>query len=218
MDFAQIDAAFAAGRLTEDGWYHRNQELLEAAYLAAGSPQQQSGLGGDAAHWERRRRVVAEAIDRDGSFLDVGCTNGLLMETVSAWAAERGLRVEPYGLDISPGLAAFARARLPRWADRVFVGNAVTWDAPRRFDFVRTELVYAPAPLRPDLVARLLGRAVAPGGRLIVCAYRPRGVRDADPVGDLLRRWGFVVGGEATATDLADGGAATCVAWIDVPR
>jgi len=111
---------------------------------------------------------------------------------------------------------ALARSRLPGWADRISVGNVITWDPPQQFDYVRTELVYVPSQRQPDLVARLMEHVVAPGGRLVVCAYRPHGVRDADPIGEQLRSWGFPVNGEATATDTADGGVATRVAWLDV--
>jgi SAM-dependent methyltransferase len=211
----QIDAA-AAESQAEDEWYDRNRQLLETAYLASDNPQQQSGLTGDAAHWKRRRHVIVDAIDHDGTLLDVGCANGLLMETLVAWAEERGYHLEPYGVDISPKLVALARSRLPGWTDRISVGNVITWDPPRQFDYVRTELVYVPSQRQPDLVARLMERVVAPGGRLVVCAYRPHGVRDADPIGELLRSWGFPVSGEATAADIADGGIATRVAWLDV--
>ena len=214
-DIPQIDTALATGRLAEDAWYERIRELLETAYLATDDPQQQSGLSGDGAHWERRRRVIVEAVDHDGTFLDVGCANGLLMETIVVWARSRGHRIEPYGMDISPKLAALARTRLPMWSDRIFVGNIIAWEPLRRFDYVRTELVYVPRPRQPELVARLLDRVVAPGGRLIVCAYRPREAKDAEPTGELLHSWGFTVGGEATATDATDGGVATRVVWLD---
>ena len=60
------------------------------------------------------------------------------MESVAAWCAERGLAIEPYGVDISPALAELARRRLPQWADRIWVGNAVNWRPPgaMRFDYV----------------------------------------------------------------------------------
>jgi hypothetical protein len=45
---------------------------------------------------------------------------------------------------LAPALVELARSRLPQWADRILVGNALRWDPPRRFDFVRTELVYVP--------------------------------------------------------------------------
>jgi hypothetical protein len=99
----------------------------------------------------------------------------------------RGRHLEPYGLDNSPKLSALARTRLPKWTDRIYVGNAPDWDSPRRFDCVRTDLVYVPDPRQPELVARLFNRVITPGGRLIVCVYRPRGARDGEPIGELLQ-------------------------------
>jgi len=154
-------------------------EVYEAHYLAAGTPQGGSGHSGDAAAWEAARRPIAEAVDRDGAFLDVGCANGLLLESLVRWSRHR---IEPYGLDFAPGLVAEARRRLPHWADRFFVGDARTWEPPRRFDFVRTELVYADDPR--SYAARLLDRYLAPGGRLIVCGY------GGDEVRAPLRAWG----------------------------
>lgn len=56
-----------------------------------------------------------------------------------------------------PKLVELARGRLPQWADRIFLGEALSWDPPRRFDFVRTELCY----VRP-----------AREGELLKCAWR----------------------------------------------
>ena len=177
---------------SESAFFARERALHETKYLAGRNPREQSGFGRDAADWEKYRRPVAAAIDRGGSFLDVGCANGLLMESVAAWAREDGHRVEPYGLELSGKLAALARERLPHWRDRIFTGNALFWEPPVRFDFVRTELVYVPPSRRRELAARLLERVVAPGGRLIVCSYgssRPEGARP-EPLVDEIRSWG----------------------------
>jgi hypothetical protein len=100
--------------------------------------------------------------------------------------------VEPFGLDLAPAVAELARRRLPQWSGRIFTGNALTWEPPRRFDFVRTELVYVPEERRREYVQRLLDRFLEPGGRLIVCAYgSPRSGLAADRVGDQLRSYGF---------------------------
>ena len=101
-------------------------------------------------------------MNRDGTFLDVGCANGHLMECAVGWLAESGYRIEPYGLDILPELAALARQRLPQWADRIAVGNAIDWIPEQRFDFVRTGLEYVPRRLRPELVRHLLDATLAP--------------------------------------------------------
>jgi SAM-dependent methyltransferase len=179
----------------EKDFFAREQALHEAKYLAGTNPRQQSGFGRDAGDWKRFRRPVVAPVDRDGSFLDIGCANGLLMESVVAWAREGGHRVEPFGLDISEKLAELARRRLPRWRERIFVGNALLWEPPARFDFVRTELVYVPPTRRGQYAERLLERFVAPGGRLILCSYgssRPEGDR-AEPLVDEIRDWGLSV-------------------------
>ncbi len=135
------------------------------------------------------------------------------MESVARWAAERGRRVEPFGLDISERLAALARARMPHWADRIFVGDAATWRPPRRFDFVPTELDYVPERHRRDLVRRLLDQTVTAGGRVIVCSYGSVGLsRPADPVEQMLRDWGFDLAGQAGADE--GGLPITRVAWV----
>ncbi len=138
------------------------------------------------------------------------------MESLADWARARGFTIEPYGLDLSPRIAALARARYPAWADRVYVGNAINWEPPRRFDFIGTELVYVPEHRHRDFVERLLDRVSAPGGRLIVCGYGSSRAPTpaAEMVGDTLRSRGFVVAGEAEAADL-NGVVFTRIAWID---
>jgi trans-aconitate methyltransferase len=193
---------------------------LEAAYLAADDPRGGSGFRGDAARWERLRRPIVTAVDRDGTFLDVGCANGHLLECIVDWAAADGHRIEPYGLDVSAALVARARDRLPRWSTRLFVGDVRTWTPPRRFDFVRSELVYAAEADQPALVERLLHELVASGGRLIACSYGSRTHPERDPVVDvaaLLADWGHPIAGSAVGRD-PDGLVLTHVAWLDAPQ
>ncbi|MDP9365952.1 MAG: class I SAM-dependent methyltransferase [Chloroflexota bacterium] len=213
-----LDRALADGEVSEADWYVGARTVLEASYLATDDPYLQSGMRADATRWERGRRPIVAAVDRDGTFLDVGCANGLLMASTVAWATEARHRLEPYGLDHSPALADLARRRLPQWADRIFAGNVIDWRPPFRFDFVRTELEYVPPVRQPALVGRLLRKVVAPGGRLIVCAYgssRPDGPR-AEPISNRLRGWGFAVAGEADGAD-DNGVVFVRVAWLDAP-
>lgn len=170
----------------------------------------------DAGRWERGRRPIAAALHRSGSLLDVGCANGVLMESIARWAAEAGHDVEPYGLDHSPELAALAWRRMPRWSDRISVGNVVAWTPPRRFDFVRPDFAYVPTWRQADLVERLLRVVVAVGGRLIVCTYGSAGpgAERAEAIGDFLRGWGHAVAGEASGVD-TNGVVITRVAWVD---
>lgn len=64
----------------EQAFHADNQRTLEAAYLRGSTPQQGSGFGGDPGEWRQARWHLTEAISGDGTFLDVGCANGLLME------------------------------------------------------------------------------------------------------------------------------------------
>jgi hypothetical protein len=110
---AAVRAAARSYRtLDEQAFYADSLRTLEPAYLRGTTPRQGSGFGGDEREWEQARRHITEGIARDGTFLDVGCANGLLMESVAAWCAGRGLAVEPYGVDISPALADLARRHL----------------------------------------------------------------------------------------------------------
>jgi SAM-dependent methyltransferase len=179
----------------ENDYFLQRRAQHEASYLAGSTPRQQSGFGRSALDWERFRRPIVEPIHKDGSFLDVGCANGLLMESVDAWTKESGLEVEVFGLDISVELVELAQRRLPHWHDRIFAGNALLWEPPAKFDFVRTELVYVPPSRRREYVERLLEHFVAPDGKLILCAYgssRPEGVRPR-PLVDELRSWGIPI-------------------------
>jgi SAM-dependent methyltransferase len=168
QDVAAIDQALAEGRIDEDGWHAAMADLIRPAYLAADSPYAQAGHGGDAATWEASRGFIAGALHRSGTFLDVGCASGILMENVQRWGAARGLTIEPYGLDIVPEFVALARQRLPQWADRIFVGNIRTWQPPfGQFDYALLRPEYAPPGRRAAMVGHVLARVLKPGGRLI---------------------------------------------------
>jgi 2-polyprenyl-3-methyl-5-hydroxy-6-metoxy-1,4-benzoquinol methylase len=199
---------------TQDEWNARTVALLEEVYLAAPDSRGGSGFNGDAARWQSARRVIVAAIDRDGSFLDVGCANALLLESVVDWAAEDGHRIQPHGLELSARLAQRARQRLPQWASRIHAGDVTRWQPPQRYDFVRCELDVAPEHQRRDLVQRCLRDLVAPGGRLILCSYGSSR-QPAAAIVVPLRQWGFDVAGSAEVTE--DATVITRVAWIDHP-
>ena len=167
---------------------------LAAYYLAdPENPYQQSGRSSGAARWEETRRPLTRALERDGDYLDVGCANGLLLETTMAWCAERGVTIRPHGVDYIPELVDLARVRLPAHAGSLHVANAWAWAPPRTYDYVRTNLEYVPRADGETFVRRQL-EWIASGGRLIVCHYRNRD----EPVLDVaahLEAWGLEVAG-----------------------
>lgn len=205
FEIEQADQDLAEGHIDEHTWHRAISSALTEAYLTEDNPMGQSGHSGDMAEWRKARYLSVKALSGSGTFLDIGCANGLLMESVVAWAAEVGFEIEPYGLDISAELAALAQERLPRWAERIFHGNARFWDPPRRFDFVRTGVEYAPPGRQGEMLQRLLDVFVAPGGRLIVGPQRHNERANVDRI---IATAGLGTFGE-------DGDEVRFVLWID---
>ena len=200
--------------LTDEQYRQDLQRLLDPSYLRAPTPQGGSGFGGDAEEWRLARSMLCDAIDSDGTFLDVGCANGLLMESIVAWCGEQGVTVEPYGIDISEPLAARARERLPQWADRIWIGDALDWVHPHgtRFDVVHVLLDAVRDERWTDMIDHLLATVVAPGGRLLVSQYNQ--VAPENHAAAILTRLGYDVAGE-TSVPLRPGRPdASPSAWI----
>jgi SAM-dependent methyltransferase len=163
----------------------RTPSDFERAYLAETDPRAQSGFHGSAERWEAARGAIVEAIGRDGTFLDVGCANGLLMESIVEWSQ---FQVEPYGIDFAPGLVELARTRLPQWADRIRLADVRSWEPPFRFDFV-----HARVELRAfDRIVRLGRRAIFSSDGSFRRPDSPR----AEPVAHVLRAHGLTVAGD----------------------
>lgn len=126
-------------------------------YLGAGAGPGGSGSSETSeAPWRAKRQHLCVPMDGDGAWLDVGCANGHLLATLPAWCGERGLRIEPYGLELLPGLAQLARSLHPELADRIWTGSVMTWKPSRRFRYVAALEDHVPPGRLADLVAHLL--------------------------------------------------------------
>jgi len=200
-------------KLPSDTPRERYFDVLQAAvreyYLAdLSNPYQQSGRSSGAERWEETRRCLVQAIHRSGDLLDVGCANGLLLESLIAWAGELGLTLRPHGLDFVPELVELARKRFPDHRDSFAAGNAFYWVPPRPYDFVRTNLEYVPVSDWTEFIRRQYA-AVAANGRLIVCHYRNSDEPHVDP-GSVVQQAGFAVAGRTEAPGVA-------AVWIHRP-
>jgi len=180
--------------------------LIVPAYMAAETPWEGSGKSGTAEDWEYARSHVGHAVDRDGSFLDIGCANGYLLDCLPRWTPHA---IDRYGLDIALELVDLARRRLPELAERLWVGNALNWEPPRRFTYIRTGLEYVPRHRRRELVDRLLGWCE----RLIigVCNEEAR----ARPTEGLLRSWRYRIAGRTERAHRNKPAMEYRVLWID---
>ena len=122
---AAIDAAtdaLAHGNITQSQWYRAVTDALGDAYLAESDPRWQSGFDGDSELWREARAFLLDAIPHSGSFLDVGAANGHLIECLAAWARERDIALDVFGLELNPRLATEARRRLPELAQHIYTG------------------------------------------------------------------------------------------------
>ena len=131
-----VNAALKNGEISKDDWYEINCTYFTNLYLSKDNPRAQSGHGGDELHYIFAHLPILEAVYKNGTFLDVGCANGHLMEMLYKWGAGIGFDLQMFGVDISEGLLELAKKRLPEWHDRFFLGNAFYWKPEHKFDYV----------------------------------------------------------------------------------
>ena len=190
-------------------------DRLAESYLRSDDPILQSGFGGGPERWRAEREPILDAVPGDGSFLDLGCANGFLLECLLVWGRERGRALVPFGLDRSAPLVALARARLPAFASHLFVGNAWAWRPPRRFTYVYSLADAVPATHLGAHLRRVYDDFLEPRGRLIVGSYgsRSRGIAALDLV-PLLASFGL----RASGSTAGGAGDVARFAWVDAAR
>lgn len=183
--------ALEQGNITEEQWYELNKLHFTRHYVASDNPRGQSGHSGDEHHYFLSHLMILEAVNHDGSFIDVGCANGYLLESLDKWTRALGYySIEFYGLDISEDLIRLAIERLPDWKDRLFIGNALYWLPIEKFDFVCVkELGYVPNHRQKSFLEHLLNHYVAPKGRLILGPYGEE--RRTKEMEHKLSEWGY---------------------------
>ena len=151
-----------------DEWFDSMRRDFKRWYLDSDNPWRQSGWGSTPERWRLAREVILSAVERSGTFLDIGCANGLLLECLIAWAGERGIVIEPHGIDLVPELIDLARKRLPAYASNFAAANAFTWRPTCRYDYAHLLLDCVPPSRHREFLHRILESAIERGGRLIV--------------------------------------------------
>jgi SAM-dependent methyltransferase len=175
-------------------WFAEVKQVLETAYTTASTPWQQSGKSGTFEDWMRLRLPNLSPVSNSGTYLDIGCANGYLLECILIWAKLKGVEIVPYGLDYSAQLITLAQKRLLKYVNNFYVGNVWNWFPPQRFDYVRTELEYVPRNYYKPLIERLMTEFLTEDGKLILSQYRSR--RDDLTQGwidSVLARWDFKI-------------------------
>ncbi len=189
---------------------------LESAYLSHEDPILQSGFGGGVERWRDERSPLLDAVQGDGEFLDLGCANGFLLESVVDWARERGIKLDPFGVDLNALLIQEAIRRFPDAAHHFWVANAWGWLAPRRFRWIYAIWDLVPTEFIPTLARHLLLNAVRHDGAVIFGAYGSKSANMPPmDIATVLRADGLPVSGEGAGGELPGGGSVAKFAWIN---
>lgn len=164
-----------------DKWLDNLKKDLEESYLRYPEPWKQAGFMLDENAWKECRKPIADCVDKSGTFLDVGCSNGYLLESLMKWTAERGIKIVPWGIDLSEKLIAVAKERLAAYGANLVVGSATKWVSPVKFDFVRTELGYVLDESQEQFIQKIFSNFLNPEGKLIVTEYRSKSRMSKNP-------------------------------------
>lgn len=178
----------------EKKWFDSLKDELEESYIRHNEPWKQSGFLISKDAWVKCRKPIADCIEESGTFLDIGCANGYLLECILKWIGEKGIKIIPYGLDLSRRLIDLAKKRLPQYKANLYIGNGWNWASPIQFDYVRTEAVYVPECLQKSYIERIINLYLKERGKLLVAEYRSRKDDPKKPwVDKTLKDWGFKV-------------------------
>ena len=120
----------------------------------------------------------------------------------------------------APGLVELARRRLPHWADRIWLGNAIDWLPPhgQRFNYVHVLLDCVPPHRRADLIRHHLTSTIQPRtGRLLVSNYAADTATGSPTTAQTLQSLGFACNGQTSGGQRTDRPSAP-TAWINAPH
>lgn len=120
--------------------------------------------------WRKAREVILEGVHKDGTFLDVGCANGVLLRDLCIWAEEKGINLIPFGIDISKKLVDECKERLPKFKMNFIVADRCKFKPKRKFTFICTSFDLRKNRAQEKYLKRYLGMLES-GGRLILTRY-----------------------------------------------
>jgi hypothetical protein len=169
-DFEEyVIRAFTNNEISKDEFYKARSNYITKCYLTHDNPRGQSGHGGDEYSYMFRHLPIIECLNRSGSFCDVGCANGHLMEMTHKWATVIGFELQMFGVDISEGLIELAIKRLPEWRENFYVANRYFWKPEIKFDYIHLMEIGG----YPEYDARTcfeyyMENYLADGGRMII--------------------------------------------------
>ncbi len=176
---SRLHDLYSRGLISIEEYFRCYSQENTKLYLSQDNPRAQSGHGSDKYWWRHVRSMILEPIFSDGRFIDVGCANGYLIESLDRWMKNTDVDVQFYGLELSKGLLDLALHRLPEFSSRLFHGNALYWKPPFRFDYVYTMILPdIPRELHREFLGNLFENYLAPGGKLILGPWNDHGLEE----------------------------------------
>jgi SAM-dependent methyltransferase len=164
---------------------------ISETYIKYKEPWKQAGFLLGQEEWELCKKPIAECIEKPGTFLDIGCSNGYLLESILKW---NSFSIIPYGIDLSLKLIELAKARFPQFSPNFFVANAPDWSSSVHFDYVRTDLDSVLADSQEQYLHKVLNSYVALNGRLLLTEYRSKKDSAKTPwINEKIEKWDFCI-------------------------
>lgn len=169
-----------------------------------------SVFGANYKDWKSMRHIIVNAINKDGTFLDVGCGNGFLLRCLQEWS---DYKLEPYGVDRNPEYIKQAKELFSSKSNNFLLLNFWDWDlteipkygVPNKYDFVywavRNSMKFDKV-IERKFIETLL-QLVSDDGRLILGLYE-----SDNNLFDKLGSFGFKFNGFLE-------NPATRIVWID---
>lgn len=173
--------------------------------------------------WEKERKFITQAINRDGTILDIGCANGFLLRSLQEWSDKNLI---PYGIDTYPDRLKLARKMFPEqssnfqvtsWRDLIKATPEQLQQVgfPTQFDMIYWN-VWDNFDLDTEEGRLILGRLpemVVDGGRVILGFYnhdKAESVKRAEELKILAEKLGFNVTGV-----MENPNGSQVMTWID---
>lgn len=120
--------------------------------------------------WRLAREVILEGVHKDGTFLDIGCANGVLARDLCVWAKERNINLIPFGIDIDKELIKECKRKLPKFKMNFIVAHRCKFKPNMKFTFICTYFSPKNWWKRDEFLKSCL-EMLEPGGRLILTRY-----------------------------------------------
>ena len=139
--------------------------------------------------WQKRKTFISKAIDKNGSFLDVGCGNGFLLRCLQEWSA---YNIDPFGIDINENYITQAKQLFTSCSDHFEDLDIASIEAiykvlPASYDFVYYSRDWTAGDIGirdKDLIEKLI-KLTKSGGRTIVGFYGEDQVRNQKSITEL---------------------------------